>query len=233
MDAQQLSLKLQADNNFRFEHFVVSGNEALVEQLKKITRRQLLRAQQMYLYAPPASGKTHLLQAACRQASEQGHSSVYVPLSVFRSQGPAILQGLDQIGFIAMDECDTVLSDRLWQEQIFALINAARARQHCVVMAGRSNPATMQLTLRDLQSRLVWGGVYAVQALSDTDKPAVLTRIAGQAGYKLSSEALRYLLHTYPRDLSSLLALLQRLLSSGQPRNRIITIPWVKRVLEK
>lgn len=232
MRAQQMPLRLQADGRFSFDRFVSTDNEALLNQLEKLSRFASSRAEQLYLYGPASSGKTHLLQAACREASRQGRGSAYIPLSVFNQQGAGSLAGLDDTPFIAVDDCDAVLSDGTWQEQLFHLINGARARRHSLVMAGRENPVLMQLSLRDLQSRLVWGGVYAVQRLPDADKITVLTRVAAEAGYRLSGDAAHYILNTYPRDLSSLVVLVQRLVDSGQPRNHAITIPLVKRVLE-
>ena len=231
MRAQQLPLKLRADGNFRFDRFVGNGNEALLRQLKNLSARKPRRAEQLYLYGPAASGKTHLLQAACRQASECGHSGAYLPLSVLAEQGERRLQGLERVAFIALDDCDAVLSSDSWQETLFALINMARDRRHCLVMAGHANPLRMRLALRDLQSRLVWGGVYAVHPLSDAGKSVVLAERAATAGYHLSDEALSYLFANCRRDLSSLIALLRELLNSGYLRNRTITVPALKRVL--
>ena len=231
MQARQLPLKLQADGNFRFDRFVGGGNEVLLKQLKNLSGRKLRCAEQLYLHGPAASGKTHLLQAACRQASECGHSSAYLPLSTLAERGARRLQGLDRVAFIALDNCDAVLSDDSWQEALFALINMARDRRHCLLMAGHASPLTMRLALRDLQSRLVWGGVYAVNPLSDADKSVVLAERAATAGYHFSDEALSYLFKNCPRDLSSLIALLRKLLNSGYLRNRTITVPSLKRLL--
>ena len=185
------------------------------------------------MYGPACAGKTHLLQAACREASRQGRSSAYVPLSIFARQGAAILEGLNDVKLLALDDCDRVLDDRRWQQSLFGLINAVRNRRRCLLMAGRKNPATMGLALRDLQSRLVWGGVYAVHTLCDQDKMKVLVRLAADAGYRLNDDAAQYLFNTCPRDLSSLIASLKKLIDSGEPRKHTITAAISRRVLKK
>ena len=61
----------------------------------------------MALHGPAGSGKTHLLQAACR---DHRHGA-YLPLDRLRSAGPALLDGFEAQALVAIDHADAVAGD--------------------------------------------------------------------------------------------------------------------------
>lgn len=117
------------------------------------------------------------------------------------------------------------------QQALFNAINAARDGRGAVLAAGASPPA--QLALReDLRTRLAWGLVYHLKALSDADKAGHLKAEAARRGLALSDEVVGYLLTRLPRDLRSLNALLDRLDRHSLARQRPLTLPLVREVLQ-
>jgi DnaA family protein len=100
-----------------------------------------------------------------------------------------------------------------------------------VLAAGDAPPA--QLALRpDLASRLGWGLVYQLHALTDAHKAAWLRAEAGQRGLQLGDDVVDYLLTRMPRDLPSLAALLARLDRYALSRKRPVTLPLVREFLQ-
>jgi len=73
--------------------------------------------------------------------------------------------------------------------------------------------------------------VFAVQPLGEAETRAVLRRDADQRGIFLSDEVMDYVLTRFPRDLSHLMRLLDRLDEFGLAHGRRITVPLVRQML--
>jgi DnaA family protein len=118
------------------------------------------------------------------------------------------------------------------QQRLFVAINAAREGGPAVLAAGAQAPA--QLALReDLRTRLAWGLVYHLKALSDDEKRLYLRAQAARRGVPLSDEVLAYLLTRLPRDVASLNSVLEALDRYSLAAKRPVTVPLVREALEK
>ena len=124
--------------------------------------------------------------------------------------------------------------DALEEAAQIALFNAInRAREGCgaVLAAGKAPPG--QLALReDLRSRLGWGLVYQLKALTDEDKARHLRAEAERRGLRIADEVIWYLLSRLPRDLPSLNAALELLDRYSLAQQRHITLPLVREALK-
>ncbi len=85
----------------------------------------------------------------------------------------------------------------------------------------------------DLRTRLAWGHVFALQPLADAETRAALRREADRRGIFLSDEVMDYVLARFERDLSHLMALLDRLDEFGLARGRRITVPLVRQMFDE
>lgn len=160
-----------------------------------------LREAVLYLWGPRGSGRTHLLAAASRA-------------------NPRL---------VIADDVETL--DPGERQALFVAINAARdASGPAVLAAGGSAPARLALR-EDLRTRLAWGLVYQLQPLSDADKAAHLRSQAERRGLRLGEEVLEYLLTRLPRDMSTLLAVLEVLDRYSLVRQRALTLPLVREAL--
>jgi len=109
---------------------------------------------------------------------------------------------------VAVD--DVALLDDAAQIALFALYNRQRESGGMLLVSGTAAPA--HLTLRDdLRTRLGWGLVYQVQALSDEEKALALQQHAQARGFILTPEVTQYLLRHGRRDLPALLSVLDAL----------------------
>ncbi len=100
-----------------------------------------------------------------------------------------------------------------------------------LLVAGDVPPA--RLALRpDLLTRLAWGLVYEVRALSEDDRRAAVQSYARARGFELPAEVTDYLLSRAPRDLSSLRALVDTLDRLSLEQKRAITVPLARELLQ-
>ncbi len=103
--------------------------------------------------------------------------------------------------------------------------------------ACRSSPpaACRRSTCRcasDLRSRLGGGLVYALAPLAEAETRAAIRREAQRRGIALPDEVLDYLLARFERDLTHLMALLDRLDAYAMAAKRAVTVPLVRAMLE-
>lgn len=185
----------------------------------------------VYLWGRGGSGKSHLLQAACHAATEKGESAVYLPLAELVKMSPELLEGLEQMGVIAIEDIESVVANREWETALFHLYNRVRDRGGRLYVAGCAPPASLGLTLPDLVSRLGWGPVFQLEHLSDEDKRLALQLRAEVRGMVLPDEVAGYLMKHAERDLHSLFEWLERLDRESLAAQRKLTIPFVRSLL--
>lgn len=184
---------------------------------------------QLYLWGGEGSGKTHLLQGACQRAGDRGLPAAY--LSLAEVPHPGVLEGLEQLGLVALDDVQAVVGQPVWEEALFDLINRLREQAVPLLLAAREPPSALPVRLPDLASRLGWGPVLRLEPLDDETKLALLKSRASERGVDLPDEVGRYLMAHLPRDLPSLLDGLDRLDRASMERQRRITLPLAREVL--
>lgn len=189
------------------------------------------RGQQFYLFGPHATGKTHLLQAACRAVAESGQRSAYIPLAQMRQQSSALFSGMQTLDCLCLDDVGAIAGEREAEIALVGLIDGLRAHGGRLLVADRNPPVQVPVTLADLASRLSWSSVHALAELNDTDKEQLLVRRAAQRGMQLPSATARYLLRHGEQDVPALMASLARLDTASLAAKRRLTIPFVKQVL--
>jgi len=218
--AYQLPLQIKLNDTATFGNFLDTGNRAPVAIMQAASEPYL------YIWSEAVTGKSHLLQAACREV-QQG-SAIYLPLAELHNQPAQILEGLEQFALLALDDLQLIAGREDWERQLFHLYNRLREQGGRLYVSAKSPPANLNINLADLVSRLNWGPVYQLQALDDEDKINAMQQRAGQRGFELPDEVASYLLARYPRDLHSLFALLERLDFASLQAQRRLTIPFVK-----
>ena len=241
MSSEQLTLNVSLRDGYCFDSYYVKNledneggasfsNHETVQVLEAFAAS--LDAQQNILWGQAQSGKTHLLQACCAKDAEAHHSVSYIPLKLFKQYGVEVLTGLGQSQFIVIDDVDEIIGDKAWETALFNLINISREKNQRLLMSVTENPRKLDCVLPDLASRLIWGGSYQLHALSDEDKPKALQARAQQRGFELTDRVIEYLYRRYPRDIESLMEILNILDKESLKQKTVITVPFVKKILE-
>jgi len=228
--SQQMIMSVATGDALSFESFYTSqANQDLLTLLTVFSGRS--ETKQIFLWGEQHSGKTHLLQACCTQASNLQQRVSYLPLKVLIGHGSGISRGLDGMDLVVVDDVDKVVGSRDWEEALFDLINHARSGQQRLLFSATENPRHLKCSLPDLASRLIWGETYTLHSLSDVDKHLALKQRASQRGFELNDRVLDYLSRHYPRDMGSLLSMLDVLDQESIRQQAKITVPFVKQVL--
>jgi len=224
----QLPLAIQISDSASFENFLSPDDAFLVASLEKLAVEDSRAV--MYLWGASGSGKTHLLQAVCRLASEANALASYLPLAELISHPVAMLEGMENIAVICVDDLQYLRDNPDWQQGLFNLFNRVYEQGGRMLFAATASPVELGLSLADLQSRLQSGPVFHVPVLTDEQKIEALKLRARQRGLELDNEPAQYLLNRFPRDLNALFEVLDRLDQESLIKQRRITIPFIREV---
>lgn len=177
----------------------------------------------VYLWGAAGSGKTHLLRALANRCQAAGQQVAWCDSA---APTPWVLPAACSL--VVIDACDGL--DAAAQHAAFAVFIEAASHAVQVAAAGRLPPVDLPLR-DDLRTRLGWGHVFALQSLGEAQTLAALRHEAQRRGIPLSSEVIDYLLTRFPRDLSHLMTLLERLDEFALSKSRHVTVPLVRQML--
>ena len=213
---KQLVLDITAPPAPTFGNFVVGCNVEAVLHLRAAIAGKGERV--VYLWGEPGSGRTHLLRAVVEEA---GKDAAYVACNANSTFD-------DDTHLLATDDIERLGADA--QVALFNRYNTLREQGGSLIASGSVPP--VQLKLRaDLLTRLGWGLVMQVRALTDEEKSKALRQHAKARGFVLSPEVIVYLLTHAPRDMGALFTILDALDRYSLETKRAVTVPLVRELL--
>lgn len=227
----QLALNLRLRDASSLENFLPGANRELLDRLRRLPDDPESTVRTLLVWGEGATGKTHLLEAACRHALARDETCYYVPLAEVAAYSPEMLEGFEQARLVCLDDLDRIAGNADWELALFRLWERIGVRRGLVLISARAAPAGLGLALPDLVTRLAAGLVYQLRALSDEEKIAAMRLRAHNRGLELGDEVARYILGRQPRDLRSLFDLLDRIDARALQSKRRITVPFVRELI--
>lgn len=228
---EQLPLPFTFNAEQGFEQFHPGGNEETVAHLRRCSTSA--DEPLIYLWGGESQGKSHLLQACCREAYGIGRSVSYLPLRALQGYGSEILDGLEHQDLVCLDDIDGLVGKAEWEHALFRLFNRLRDGKRRLLVSAQVPPAELAVDLPDLKTRLGWGLTLMLRPLTDEDRLTALSLQARSLGLDLPPTVGRFLLVHYRRDLASLRQLLERLDRASLAAKRKLTVPFLKSYLEE
>lgn len=225
---KQIALDIGLANTPAFSNFFAGPNIAALSHLGLWAGSPLRSPVPTYLWGEPGCGKTHLLKAAVGALQQQGARIGWLDASV--TEPPEFNEAWVAV---VLDDCHlyTAVQQQAAFNWFVNAVSSADGQPRGVLAAGSVPPADMLLR-DDLRSRLGWGHVYELHALSETERRGVLRAQADARGIFLSDEVISFVLSRFSRDLSSLMQLLNQLDGYALQTQRAITVPLLKAMLE-
>lgn len=225
MHEQLLLFRSRTDASFA-NFFVSASNAPFIHALREWLQDG---SGAFYFYGATNSGRSHLLQAVCRETG-----ALYLPLTELRTQDPAqVLEALESAQIICIDDIHAVIGDANWCEQLFHLFNRCMQSGTKWLMSAECASAHLPCSLPDLQSRLRASGDFRLHALSDEECAQALRLRAHERGIELGDEVIAYILARQSRAFPALLTLLDQLDKQSLAEKKRITIPFVRRIVEE
>jgi DnaA-homolog protein len=211
-----------------FASFLTARNEQAVDHLRQAADARISGTS--WVCGPHGSGKTHLLQAVCAQASTR-MSAGYVPLRELGRLGTGVLDGLRQLECLCLDDVDEVVGQLEWERELFGVLREIEESGGRLVTAAEAPPALLRWSLPDLGSRFAASAIFQLRVLDEEEQQAALQLRARLRGFELPEETSRWLQRRYPRDMHKLYELLDTLDEAALVAQRRLTVPFIREVL--
>jgi len=227
----QLPLSVALRDDASFDNFFVNSNELLIDKIQQCVGQKVSEGS-IFFWGEKTAGKTHLLQAACAQVAKLNLNAAYIPLAVAHELDVKILDGLETFDLICIDDIDLIAGQENWEKAIFELYNRTFESNSQIVISATNSVKETPLQLPDLASRLSWGFVFHLAALTDNEKPMALQAHAKVRGFELPDNVATYLLNHYPRDMNVQCELLDELDKATLTAQRKLSVPFVKQWLD-
>ncbi|MCK9538366.1 DnaA regulatory inactivator Hda [Dokdonella sp.] len=221
----QLPLALRWPAHQRFASFVGGASAVAVELVRAAATTPSTSG--LYLSGPSGSGRTHLLVAACAEASAAGRSAQYLSLRAHAAD----IRGFGGSELIAVDDLDAVAGDAAAEHALFDLYNRCRAEGTTQLFAATLPPAQLGIALPDLVSRLSACTQANLKPLDEAARRLLLRERALQRGIELDDGVLDWLFMRARRDLPTLLDVLDRIDRASLAARRRVTVPFLRTLL--
>jgi DnaA family protein len=221
---QQLLLDIRPPALNTLDNFVAGGNAELLARLRALAAPGSV--DQIYLWGPPGSGRSHLLRGVMKLAQRCLRP---VSFSEGARLGAELL--VDPGTLVIVDDVDEL--NETAQIALFRAFNAARQDGLALLLAGSTPPLRLKAALReDLRTRIGSALIYQVQPLNDSEKAAALRSHGESRGMRVDAALIDYLLRHGRRDLPSLLAVLDALDQTSLEQQRPVTLPLLREILQ-
>lgn len=224
---KQLTLGLKLQDDATFINFFPGNNALVIKTLQQIIMGQGEKF--VFLSGSTASGKSHLLQACCHELFKQNKKAIYISLS-HPEISPSILDELEKVDLVCLDDVDKGVG--AWEEAIFHFYNRSLETRNRLLVAAKLLPQQLSMQLADLKSRFSAGLNLRLENLSEQQVILALQMRARVRGFLFPREAAEYLLRRVPRDMATVLNILDQLDHASFTLQHRVTIPFIKQVLQ-
>jgi len=230
MQNPQLAFPLSVDDKASFDNFWPGRNEELLAALDACALHR--EPPLIYFYGKRASGKSHLLYAAMRQANKQKTNTSFLPLSDDYIT-PAMLDLVDVSQLVCVDDIHAWAGIRDYERALFSLFERIKSSGGRLIISAKSAVADHAWEIPDLRSRLASGLIYPLWGLDESEQLAMLAFRARHKGLEIGEEVLKFILRRRTRDTGELVELLDAIDRSAMIEKRRVTIPFLKQLFDK
>ncbi|AGX87126.1 HdaA/DnaA family protein [Candidatus Symbiobacter mobilis] len=227
---EQLILDMGLERVPSLDNFWAGANAPVVAHLRQWLQRWNVQAgwAPIYLWGDRGCGKTHLLRAAEAWLRERGVLLLWI--NPVHPSWASVLDCPQAWTGVVLD--DVHAYDAARQQVAFQVLVHAQSMALPVLAAGAWPPADLPLR-EDVRTRLGGGHVWALRPLDEDTCKAVLHEQAHVRGIEIDDGVMDFLLRRFSRDLSSMMALLDRVDRYALQTGRCVTIPLVRSMMEQ
>lgn len=209
--------------------YLPGENRTILLLLNTIANKESTHS--LYLWGSSGTGKTHLLQAVCKQANELNLHVAYIPLKQHKDISPEILHDLGELDLVCIDDLECISGQIEWQQGLTWLYNELRDNHNSLIISADISATNIALEVDDLKSRLSWDQVYQIKSPTDELKIEILKQKAEARSFELSDDVIEFLIRRVDRNLGSLIKILDEIDHASLAAKRKVTVPFVKELI--
>lgn len=199
IQAQNVKFEFPLDESLSFEQFIIDPDNTFAFDLIKNALSNTVNFNPLYIYGAHASGKSHLLQAACNFYKKQGLNCLYVNAEKFSEHVVyAMKNGLmlefrqlyRQLDMLFFDNIQDLGGKSATQEEFFHTFNTLHMQGKTLVLSAESPASLLKNIEARLISRFEWGLSVELPLLGKTHYTPLITSMTKRFGLTVSKEHL-------------------------------------------
>jgi len=230
----QMPLKMGLRDEATFKSYVAEDESVAYALFSLQTNIKQPKGNAFYLYGARHVGKTHLLQAACRHATELGLSSVYLPMAdLSLPLIPDVLTGLEHTHVVCLDDIGQVVGQPAWEQALNNLIIRGSTQGNTLIIAGDLPMEQWALVEKELTKALMT--IVPVPLLPLTQKEELISALQRHSqclGFELPENVGDYLIKHHAQTLPELMQILRLLEEATLVQKRKLTLQFVRSILQ-
>ncbi|MEE2698403.1 MAG: DnaA/Hda family protein [Pseudomonadota bacterium] len=226
IEKDQLTLKFDHRPAFGGEDFLIASPNA--EAISRLDSWPDWSGNALVLFGPAGSGKTHLAQVF------QAMSNAYIVETVdLKEKQPPCYLGDAPAAILENADVISMNEDGKLQESILHLYNVLFETDRHLLLTARQSPARWGVTLKDLSSRLNSASQAKIGFPDDALIAAVLVKQFQDRQLKIEDDVIFYILSRMERSFQAARKIVQEIDELTLKEHRKITVPLVRKVLQK
>ncbi len=217
---RQLSFDLPVIPALGRDDFLVSPGNAIA--VATIESASPWAGGKLVLCGPTGSGKSHLTHV---WAARSG-ATIRAAGDLCDADVPALARGP-----VAVEDVPGIAADPGAQRSLFHLHNLMLAQGHALLLSGRNAPARWDLSLADLQSRMMGAHVVTLAPPDDALLAAVLAKLFYDRQITPKPDVIPYLVRHMERSFAAAATLVGQLDRAAMAQSCAISRPLAVRVI--
>lgn len=203
--------------HFTFDQFLVSQENRITYQIL----REPFTFNPLYLWGPPGTGKTHLLQAMAHELGKEGLKVTYTRAETFTehvvsairsSQMNIFREAYRNIDVLIVDNVHELAHKGATQEELFHTFNALHLSKKQILLASSLPPGDLTYIEPRLISRFEWGITLPLSPYTLDEKLEILELKCHALRFPLHAKVKHFLVETFKSSPTALIQALEALI---------------------
>ena len=225
----QQPLDIRISDKVDFSTFEEGSNKSVVELLKKAV--DSCENEFFFIFGPQGSGKTHLLKSLFQRKKAESPDCCYIDLSLLKTIGAFALD-IQIPKALILDNADVIAGNEELELALFALFNRWYDKQEgTLIMSSTKSFDQIEYLKKDLNTRLSSGISLQLNYLTESECVQALQKRIRARYVNLPDQTIKFLVRHCNHDMSSLLAIIDKLENAQLEHTHELTIPFVKIIL--
>ena len=228
----QLSLNIKLDETVSLDKFIECDSNIDCLNFLRNTLKEDSISNLFYIWGREGVGKSYIMQALNREFINLNKRTFHLSLNDKRVSSHEILQNLESLDVVLIENIDSLPKDEEWETQVFSLINNALTSKNKIYLSSCRVSKELQISLKDLQSRLSYFTAIEIPEISNEEKLDALSQSSARKGIDLDTKTKEFIINHTSRGLSDLLQLLNDLDVYSLKKKKKVTPSLVRQLLK-
>lgn len=242
---QNSTASLNLNEIYTFEEFVEGDGNRLARSAAMAVAKEpgSTSFNPLFIYGDVGLGKTHLAQAICNFAIENGtaRNAVYVTIDNFTNQFISAIRAnraheftnfYRKVDLLVVDDIQFLSGKERTQEEFFHLFNAIHQSGGQIVLCADRAPGDIQGVHNRLISRFHWGLTTDISAPDLETRVAILLQKSKRYKLSLNEEIAETIAHSVSRNVRELESVLTKILAHCSLHGTAVTQHLTESILQ-